>query len=99
MANNNPTPQMTRNNTLDLESEVYFNTDLEDATSQLYALVPREVAESHDWEIVHTMNKEVITGCTGSEYLITEWRELGVLVEITGDSEWEITAYLLPEHE
>ena len=95
----NPTPKQTYNETHDLESEVYFNTALDNTTSQLYAMVPREVAEANNWEIIHTMRKEVITGCTGSEYLITEWRELGVLIEITDNTEWEITAYLLPEHE
>ncbi len=68
-------PYQVKETETDKIHEVYFhNTATDASTAEMFICIEESKAISMEMTVVETQVKEVITGCTGSEYLITEPR-------------------------
>ena len=76
----------------DYHSHVYFKTDVETHT-QIFVCMNAKDAHKAGYTVadaVEVVQKEVITGVTGSEYLVTEKQD-HYYIDITNDDRWYIS--------
>ena len=78
-------PYQVKETETDKIHEVFFHNTVEDAsTAEMFICIEETKAIDMGMTVIETTQKEVITGCTGSEYLITEPRTFA-FVSISGD--------------